>query len=257
MRWFDRIRQIKHILIVVALRIVAASLLVSHKLILDMEREEYQRMEIWADAMRALNRADEHTDLGLVLKVINGNNNIPVIVVDGNGRPLLSRNVKLSNKEKADSVESLMKYAAMWKASGNYVRMATDTKDGKRVKSYSDVCYGNSRMLQRLSLYPYGVQAGRAGQGMGGIVQGDGPSARHAHIFAHGLDGGAQRDISRQQSDTGARKRREAPSANSGALLQDRFRAGAPAGGHRGCDRQCGGIYVPSQVQSCGDDTLL
>ena len=155
MRWFDRIRQIKHILIVVALLIVAASLLVSHKLRLDMEREEYQRMEIWADAMRALNRADEHTDLGLVLKVINGNNNIPVIVVDGNGRPLLSRNVKLSNKEKADSVESLMKYAAMWKASGNYVRMATDTKDGKRVKSYSDVCYGNSRMLQRLSLYPY------------------------------------------------------------------------------------------------------
>ena len=39
-------------------------------------------MEVWAEAMRSLNSADENTDLNLVLKVINGNNTIPVIVLD-------------------------------------------------------------------------------------------------------------------------------------------------------------------------------
>lgn len=39
-------------------------------------------MAVWAEAMRTLNNADENTDLNLVLKVINENNSIPVIVMD-------------------------------------------------------------------------------------------------------------------------------------------------------------------------------
>lgn len=156
MKWFDRIRNVKHILIFSAVIIVAASLIVSHKLINDMEKEEYEKMEIWADAMRTLNNADEHTDLGLVLRVINGNNNIPVIVLDRKGKPLMSRNVKLSASQEKDSDNYLMRYASVWKEKGNCIRMDLDSDGESSVgANYSDICYGNSRMLQRLSLYPY------------------------------------------------------------------------------------------------------
>ena len=76
----DSIRQVKILLIVAAIVIAAASLVASHFLVRDLAIEEKNRMEVWAEAMRSLNTADENTDLNLVLKVIDENNNIPVIV---------------------------------------------------------------------------------------------------------------------------------------------------------------------------------
>ena len=67
-------------LYVAALIIAALSLVVSNILIKDLTREETAKMEVWAEAMRSLTRADEDTDLNLVLRVLNGNNTIPVIV---------------------------------------------------------------------------------------------------------------------------------------------------------------------------------
>ena len=104
MQWLDRIKRVKIALVIAALLIAMASLAVSHFLVKDMEKEEYARMEIWAEAMRSLNRADETTDLGLVLKVINGNNTIPVIVLNSEGKPEMSRNVALSKNELKDSI---------------------------------------------------------------------------------------------------------------------------------------------------------
>ena len=82
MQWTDRIRQVKMILVAAAVVIAVASLLVSHFLVRDLSKEERNKMEVWAQALHALNQADEHTDLSLVLSVIEGNNTIPVIVLD-------------------------------------------------------------------------------------------------------------------------------------------------------------------------------
>ena len=70
MQWTDRIRQVKIILVIAAVVIAVASLLVSHFLVLDLSKEERHRMEVWAQALHALNEADETTDLSLVLSVI-------------------------------------------------------------------------------------------------------------------------------------------------------------------------------------------
>ena len=59
--------------VMAAVLIAVASLLVSHILVRDLATEERNRMEVWAEAMRSLNKADENTDLSLVLKVINEN----------------------------------------------------------------------------------------------------------------------------------------------------------------------------------------
>ena len=91
--WTDHNQKIKITLIIVAVLIATISLIFSHKLTRVLLSEEVAKMEVWSEAMRSLTAADEHTDLNLVLKVINSNNTIPVIVTDGKGNILASRNI--------------------------------------------------------------------------------------------------------------------------------------------------------------------
>ena len=62
-QWTDRMRQVKIWLVVAAAVIAVAALLVSHALVSDLKQEERSKMELWAQAMHALNQADENTDL--------------------------------------------------------------------------------------------------------------------------------------------------------------------------------------------------
>ena len=156
MQWTDRIRQVKISLVVAAVLIAVASLVVSHFLIRDLENEERGRMEVWAEAMRTLSTADGNTDLNLVLKVINGNNTIPVVVMDPQGRIQTFRNVPVSAKTAADSLRHVEKVARQMKAAGNSIRilMSDSVKN-----DYIDVVFDESLMLKRLSWYPF-VQLG-------------------------------------------------------------------------------------------------
>ena len=85
MQWTDRIRQTKILLVIAAVIIAVTSLLVSHFLVKDLSVEERKKMEVWAQALHALNHADENTDLSLVLDVMQGNTTIPVIVMNDKG----------------------------------------------------------------------------------------------------------------------------------------------------------------------------
>ena len=78
MQWIDQIRKVKILLVLTAIIIAVASLLVSHFMVRDLSLEERNKMEVWAQALHALNHADENTDLSLVLSVIQENNTIPV-----------------------------------------------------------------------------------------------------------------------------------------------------------------------------------
>lgn len=155
MQWTDRIRQVKIILVVAAIVIAVASLIVSHYLIKDLEQEEHNRMEVWAEAMRTLNIADENTDLNLVLKVLNENNTIPVVVMDKKGNVSEFRNVTLTSDNQKDSVKEVTRIGERFLAMGNKINITLD----KSKNEYITVCYGESLMLQRLSWYPF-VQLG-------------------------------------------------------------------------------------------------
>lgn len=156
MQWTDRIRQVKLLLVVAAILIAVVSLVVSHYLIRDLENEERNKMEVWAEAMRTLNQADENTDLNLVLKVINENHTIPVIVMDPAGDVQTYRNISLDNRSGADSTAYLKTLSNRQKAANHYIRIFLNDQ----VKDdYIDVCYDDSLMLKRLASYPY-VQLG-------------------------------------------------------------------------------------------------
>ena len=139
-----------------AVAIAVVSLVVSHILIRDLAREEHNKMEVWAEAIRTLNRADENTDINLVLKVINGNNTIPVIVLDPKGTVQAYRNIDMHNcANYADTMRFVGNMGHELLGENRVMRIAVGDQPG----DYINVCYDDSVMLRRLSSYPY-IQLG-------------------------------------------------------------------------------------------------
>lgn len=157
MQWTDRIRQVKILLVVAAIVIAVASLLVSNILTRDLKAQERNRMAIWAEAMRSLNNADENTDLSLVLKVIDTNDLIPIVVMNSRGKVETYRNVRVSASNAADSLSYLADMGRYMKSKGNSIRIIIDEEHPNA--EYIDVCYDDSIMLKRLVSYPF-VQLG-------------------------------------------------------------------------------------------------
>ena len=140
MQWTDRIRQVKILLVTLAIIIAIASLLISHFLVRDLSKEEQRRMEVWAQALHALNEADETTDVTLISNVLEGNNTIPVIVVDDEGIIGDYRNI--------EDTAHLESFAKRMMQAGDTIRVDRQI-----------VCYDESIMLKRLQAWPY-VQLG-------------------------------------------------------------------------------------------------
>lgn len=154
--WIDKIQQVKISLVVAAVVIAATSLVVSHFIVRDMAREERNRMEIWAEAMHSLNMADDNTDLNLVLKVLEQNNTIPVIVTDAQGNVQTYRNVTLHGKDAADSIADATRQAEKMRQHRQNIKvMLGDEKDA----DFLLVCYADSLLLRQLAYYPY-IQLG-------------------------------------------------------------------------------------------------
>ena len=156
MQWTDRIRQVKIFLVLAAVVIAVTSLVISNIFVKDLAKEERNKMEVWAEAMRSFNMADETTDLGLVLKVMNENHTIPVIVLDSNGAPQICRNLEMRNISEKDSIQYVKQLGHNLFNAGRYIRISLDDTNKN---AYIDVCYDDSTILKRLAYYPY-VQLG-------------------------------------------------------------------------------------------------
>ena len=123
MQWTDRVRQVKIILVAVAVLIAMVSLFVSHILVSALSKEEHQRMEIWVQALHAMNNADENTDLSLAFSVIQGNNSIPVIVLDSNRQVMDYRNVMIDADNYQDSLSFVQREGLRMEKSGQFIKM--------------------------------------------------------------------------------------------------------------------------------------
>ena len=155
MIWTDKIRQVKIALMSAAVLIAGVSLVVSHFLVKDLAREERRRMEIWAEAIRTLSVAESDADLNLVLKVLEENSTIPVIVTDARGDVQTFRNVEIDASDASDSMMVARKKAEMMRAHQQSIQVKlTEAPD-----DYLLVCYDDSSLLKRLAYYPY-IQLG-------------------------------------------------------------------------------------------------
>ena len=153
MRKFREFKRIRTVLIVVAIVIAVSSLFVSQSLVKDLSREEHSKMELFAQAYQSLSDADESTDLSLVLAVLSGNKTIPVIVVDENNEVKSFLNIEI---RKADTIQYLTSYVERMRSLGNAIKIYYDESD---TEHYNEVCFDESLLLNRLTIYPY-IQLG-------------------------------------------------------------------------------------------------
>ena len=94
-------RQIASLVLVIALLIVAISVLFTNNLARQLQVEEQKNMAIWADATQQLIVADDDADIDFVSSIIEKNTTIPVYICDEQGNVLASRNVKpIANSQK-------------------------------------------------------------------------------------------------------------------------------------------------------------
>lgn len=150
MNFSEKLKNMRLWLIGIGTAIIAASLIISHFLIKDLQEEEKNKMEIWAAAMKNISDAGENTtDLTLVLKVLEGNKTIPVVVLDNSGNIQNYRNIRIDPR---DSIPSLHRKVSEICSAEKKIRFYLDDAD---TSEYIDIYYDDSLLLKRLAFYPY------------------------------------------------------------------------------------------------------
>lgn len=85
--------------LVIAMFVVAISVLFTNNLARSLQQEERKNMAIWAEAERQLIMADNDADIDFYMSIIEGNTTIPVYICDTAGNILASRNVTQVEKD--------------------------------------------------------------------------------------------------------------------------------------------------------------
>ena len=141
---------------------VAVFIYISTGLVSDLEQQERERMEIWADATREIvaSVADDTAatiDIDFLLRIIESNTTIPVLLTDDEGNILQQRNFDLP--EPIDSLnpallsETNQKFLAGKLHDLAHSPNVIDIDAGSGLMQH--LYYEDSTLLHRLSYYPY------------------------------------------------------------------------------------------------------
>ena len=133
----------RYILIAAAILITAATIVTTNSFVEALSKEERRKMEIWAEATnRMLN--DEYNDF--IFKIIEDNENIPVIIADEDDRYISARNFK---EPKQDVEAFYARKIAQLKEKNPPIEIKIDENE----RQY--IYYDDSLMLKRLAYFPY------------------------------------------------------------------------------------------------------
>lgn len=135
----------KYIFFLVAAILVGGSLWVSNNLVRKLEKEERNKMEIWAAATSELASVDVDGNIDLILAIIQSNTTIPVIVADDDEIVQYS-NIVINTP---DTVAFLVQKLNDFKENGSAISI--DLGDGFTQMLY----YDDSILLKQLSYFPY------------------------------------------------------------------------------------------------------
>jgi nitrogen-specific signal transduction histidine kinase len=164
----------KWVFLITAATVVGVFLYVSNNLVKDLAARERERMEIWADATKEIvnqleldaphPEADSTqtvvpvVDIDFLLRIIESNTTIPVLLTDNNGNIINYRNIELP--EPIDSMAPM----ALSDANEAFLNkkledLSRNTEHMIHIKIADDVeqllYYEDSTLLKRLSYFPY------------------------------------------------------------------------------------------------------
>ena len=109
------------------------------------KEDERMKMELWAEAQKSLSNADENTDIGLTLVLLNNNTSIPLILTDELNNYLDGRNIDSLDLKDPEKTKKLIQ---TFKNQNEPIKIAYDEN------KYRYLYYGNSPMLSKLKYYP-------------------------------------------------------------------------------------------------------
>ena len=166
----------KWIFLAVSAAVVALFLYFSNNLVKDLTERERERMEIWADATKEIVRQFDMmetdttglvagatplpvADIDFLLRIIEGNTTIPVLLTDDEGNILNHRNFDLPDPHSPETplTESNALYLQEKLEDLSGTSNVIDIEIANGV--FQHLYYEDSRLLKRLSYYPY-VQLG-------------------------------------------------------------------------------------------------
>lgn len=134
-------------LLILALIVGALSLLYTNRLVKAIAVEERERIELWAEATRELATIeDTEADFSFILRVIQTNETIPVIVTGEDGAILYHRNL---DKQKSTDSLYLYKRLQKMKAENEPIQLELDEEQ------IQYIFYGDSFILKLLIYYPF------------------------------------------------------------------------------------------------------
>lgn len=143
---YDSRQRLKFVFIITAILIAIASVVVSDMLIKNLAQEERHKIEIWSEATRVMTSENPSLNMNLILKIIQGNNSIPVILCNECDSVLSYNNIEIPEK----NVESFMRDKVKELKSKNRP-IVIDMDNG----SFQYLYYDDSIILKRLLIYPY------------------------------------------------------------------------------------------------------
>ena len=156
MELYSLYRSGRFALVIAAIAVIGFFLLFSSWLVRDLEEQERERMELWAEATRRLANDRPGADDGVdfMLSVIEANRSIPVILADSAGNILLHRNFDLPDAADSMGVGAanmafLSQRLESMRHAGRVIPV--DVSAGEPQYLY----YEDSRLLRWLNYYPY------------------------------------------------------------------------------------------------------
>ncbi len=130
-----------------AVIIGAASLLYTNKLVRELKTEERKKVELWYEATLELGSLDNpNADINFLVKVIQNNTTIPVILTNEKGNIISYKNL---DPERANQSKFLKRQLEIMKE--KYEPIVINLADDK--KNY--IYYKDSTILSHLTYYPY------------------------------------------------------------------------------------------------------
>lgn len=145
MQFSERRNTTRWIIIAVSFIIILLILWNTYAFFQIFKTEERQKMEVWAEAQKTLEMANENTELELPLKVLSYNSTIPLILTSSNDTIIDGRNIDPEILK--DSLQ-IKKTLRQFKNENEPIKISYDENN------YRLLYYGNSSLLNKLKYYP-------------------------------------------------------------------------------------------------------
>jgi hypothetical protein len=138
------------VFIAIASAIALLSLFFTNRLVNQLANEERNKVAIWAEATRMAASASYQSDLTLIMRVLESNTTIPVVIVDEKDNYITSRNIK----EPHDDIDRFRhEYIAKFKKKHPPIEIIV----GPTIRQY--IYYDDSVLIKELGYFPY-IQLG-------------------------------------------------------------------------------------------------